>query len=300
MNPDTTQTSEEYVNRTLSRLQKSYRVTLTIAIIILTAEGIYLTVLNNKLASGLTVIGDYVENYQEDFDSIKKLAGQIPEATKYTKRIVQFEDALDNLNKAKDAKGMANLISQRIVNELNWQSDMITDYAQEFLKEEIQDLPEQLKQQIPKYSARLSHEVDNWVNNYCTAASDELGATFDTFLDKHADQIREFSEAADDEVALAKLDVELTREMAHFIETTPLDNYGTLQEQSEKMLSHIKAANEMLRPLATKKTEDLTPEERRLRRAVGLFMGAWKTRPSPFYGKMPKKLMRGNMSKKPY
>ena len=133
MNPDTTQTSEEYVNRTLSRLQKSYRVTLTIAIIILAAEGIYLTVLNNKLASGLTVIGDYVENYQEDFDSIKKLAGQIPEPAKYTERIVQFEDALDNLNKAKDAKGVANLISQRIVNELNWQSDMITDYAQEQL-----------------------------------------------------------------------------------------------------------------------------------------------------------------------
>ena len=139
-------------------------------------------------------------------------------------------------------------------------------------KEEIQELPEQLKQQIPKYSARLSHEVDNWVNNYCSAASDELGATFDTFLEKHADQIREFSEAADDEAALAKLDVELTREMAHFMETTPLDNYGTLQEQSEKMLSRIKAANEMLRPLATKKTEDLTLGERRLRRAVGLFM----------------------------
>ena len=86
MNPDTTQTSEEYVNRTLSRLQKSYRVTLTIAIIILAAEGIYLTVLNNKLASGLTVIGDYVENYQEDFDSIKKLAGQIPETGEYTDR----------------------------------------------------------------------------------------------------------------------------------------------------------------------------------------------------------------------
>jgi hypothetical protein len=272
MNPDTTQTSEEYVNRTLSRLQKSYRVTLTIAIIILAAEGIYLTVLNNKLASGLTVIGDYVENYQEDFDSIKKLAGQIPETTDYSDRIAQFEKAVDKINEAKNAKGMANLISQRIVNELNWQGDMITDYAQEFLKEEIQDLPEQLKNQVPKYSNRLSNTVTDWANEYCTSASDELGDTFDTFLDNHADQIREFSEAADDEAALAKLDVELTREMAHFMETTPLDNYGTLQEQSEKMLSRIKAANELLRPLATKKTEDLTPEERRLRRAVGLFM----------------------------
>lgn len=272
MSTEHNQVTEEYVDRTLARLQKSYRITLTVAIVILAAEGIYLTWLNKKLATDLPVIGEYVKNYEDDFDSIKNMAGQISSPDKYADRIKQFEGALDKVNEAKNAQSVANLISQRIVNELHWQGDMIADYAEDFLKEELQNLPEQMKQQIPKYSARLIHEVDNWVNNYTSAASDEMGATFDAFLGKHADQIREFSEAADDEAALAKLDAELLQELVYFMDTTPLEKYGSLQEQSNKMLHRIQAANELLRPLVTKKTEDLTPEERRLRRAVGLLM----------------------------
>ena len=34
----------------------------------------------------------------------------------------------------------------------------------------------------------------------------------------------------------------------------------------------LKAANELLKPLANKKTEELTENERQLRRAIGIFM----------------------------
>ena len=54
--------------------------------------------------------------------------------------------------------------------------------------------------------------------------------------------------------------------------TTSLENYGTLEEQSDLFLSRLKAANELLKPLANKKTEELTEDERQLRRAIGIFM----------------------------
>lgn len=272
MNSDNSNTSEEFVNRTLARLQKTYRLTLTVTIVILAAEGIYLTWLNNKLADVLEVVQITVDNHRDDFNSAKELVNKIPAKSEYADKIAKLDNALDAITKAKNAEGVAELISGRIVNELNWQRDVIASNARDYLRKELEQLPLRINKLIPEYSGRLSHEVDNWIRNYCTATSDELGTTFDTFLDQHSEDIRKFSEATDDEEALARLDKELTMQWVHFMENTPLDKYGTLKDQSDRMLRRIKAANELLRPLVIKNTEDLTPEERRLRRAVGLLM----------------------------
>jgi gas vesicle protein len=272
MNSDNSNTSEEFVNRTLARLQKTYRLTLTVTIVILAAEGIYLTWLNNKLADVLEVVQITVDNHRDDFNSAKELVNKIPAKSEYADKIAKLDNALDTITKAKNAEGVAELISSRIVDELNWQRDVIASNARDYLRKELEQLPLRINKLIPEYSGRLSHEVDNWIRNYCTATSDELGTTFDTFLDQHSEDIRKFSEATDDEEALARLDKELTIQWVHFMENTPLDKYGTLKDQSDRMLRRIKAANELLRPLVIKNTEDLTPEERRLRRAVGLLM----------------------------
>ena len=272
MNSDNSNTSEEFVNRTLARLQKTYRLTLTVTIVILAAEGIYLTWLNNKLADVLEVVQITVDNHRDDFNSAKELVNKIPAKSEYADKIAKLDNALDTITKAKNAEGVAELISSRIVDELNWQRDVIASNARDYLRKELEQLPLRINKLIPEYSGRLSHEVDNWIRNYCTATSDELGTTFDTFLDQHSEDIRQFSEATDDEEALARLDKELTIQWVHFMENTPLDKYGTLKDQSDRMLRRIKAANELLRPLVIKNTEDLTPEERRLRRAVGLLM----------------------------
>ncbi len=272
MNQENTNTSGEFVNRTLARLQKTYRVTLIVAIAILAAEGIYLSWLNNKLKDGLTVIPQIVNDNRAGFDDIKEWITKIPAKSEYEQKLTQFENALNKVNEAKDAEGVANLISQRVVSELDWQGYMIASHARDYLQEEMQELPDWMNQQIPKYGARLSHEVDNWAHNYFAATSEELGTAFDTFLDNHADQIREFSEATDDKTALDKLDQELIQELANFMETTALDKYGSLKVQSDRMLRRIKAANELLEPIARKKASDLSSEERRLSRAIGLFM----------------------------
>ncbi len=272
--------SEEYVDRTLARLQKSFRLTLGVAIFILAAEGIYLTVLNSMLADRLTVVDDYAKLYRGEFDTAKEWMGKIPAKDAYADKIKTFETALEKVNEAKNPKGAAAMISKYIVNELDWQKESITDRARIFLQGELDDLPEQLGQLIPKYSARFRHEVDNWTHNFFGATSEGMGTTFDAFLDTHADQIREFSEAADDETALDKLDAELTVELARFLESTSLEKYGTLQDQSNRMLARIRAANELLQPLALKKIEDMTPEERRLSRAVGIFMKKLQSTPA--------------------
>ena len=264
--------AEQYVADTVSRMQKSVQTTMIVAAVILIVEIAYFSILNNKIAEGLTAIPDMVEAYQDDFNKINDMAGKIPEIGTYSNEIAKAQTILDGINGAEGTTNVAGRITGMIVHEIRTQENMIAQYSSELLQDNLGNLPEWVQAQIPKYSGRLQERTDLWINQFCVASSDELGATFDTFLESNGDQIRAFSEATDDELALEKLDEELTAQIAVFMGTTSLENYGTLEEQSDRFLSRLKAANELLKPLANKKTEELTEDERQLRRAIGIFM----------------------------
>ena len=264
--------AEQYVADTVSRMQKSVQTTMIVAAVILIVEIAYFSILNNKIAEGLTAIPDMVEAYQDDFNKINDMAGKIPEIGTYSNEIAKAQTILDGINGAEGTTNVAGRITGMIVHEIRTQENMIAQYSSELLQDNLGNLPEWVQAQIPKYSGRLQERTDLWINQFCVASSDELGATFDTFLESNGDQIRAFSEATDDELALEKLDEELTAQIAVFMGTTSLENYGTLEEQSDLFLSRLKAANELLKPLANKKTEELTEDERQLRRAIGIFM----------------------------
>ena len=264
--------AEQYVADTVSRMQKSVQTTMIVTAVILIIEIAYFSILNNKIAEGLTAIPDMVEAYQDDFDKINEMAGKIPEIGTYSNEIAKAQTILDGVNGAEGTTNVVGRITGMIVHEIRTQENMIAQYSSELLQDNLGNLPEWVQAQIPKYSGRLQERVDLWINQFCVASSDELGSTFDTFLESNSDQIRAFSEATDDELALEKLDEELTAQIAVFMGTTSLENYGTLEEQSDRFLSRLKAANELLKPLANKKTEELTENERQLRRAIGIFM----------------------------
>ena len=264
--------AEQYVADTVSRMQKSVQRTVIFAAVILIVEIAYFSILNNKITEGLTAIPDMVEAYQDDFNKINDMAGKIPEIGTYSNEIAKAQTILDGINGDEDTTNVAGRITGMIVHEIRTQENMIAQYSSELLQDNLGNLPEWVQAQIPKYSGRLQERVDLWINQFCVASSDELGSTFDTFLESNGDQIRAFSEATDDELALEKLDEELTAQIAVFMGTTSLENYGTLEEQSDLFLSRLKAANELLKPLANKKTEELTEDQRQLRRAIGIFM----------------------------
>jgi hypothetical protein len=198
------------------------------------------------------------------------------EAKNSPEKFEQLKEMIGRINEPEDIEGMANLISQKIVGEMDSQGYMLTTTTKDYLRQNIDELPEWVKKQIPKYGARLRHESSNWIDFYCQSASDELGQTFDAFLEDNADKIREFTERTDDNETLDKLDEALTEEIVNFMENTDIEDYGTLKEQSDKFLKRLEAANELLRPLATKKTEDLTPQQLRLRSAIALFVSQTK------------------------
>ena len=198
------------------------------------------------------------------------------EAKNSPEKFEQLKEMIGRINEPEDIEGMANLISQKIVGEMDSQGYMLTTTTKDYLRQNIDELPEWVKKQIPKYGARLRHESNNWIDFYCQSASDELGQTFDTFLEDNADNIREFSERTDDNETLDKLDEALTEEIVNFMKNTDIEDYGTLKEQSDKFLKRLKAANKLLRPLATKKTKDLTPQQLRLRSAIALFVSQTK------------------------
>jgi hypothetical protein len=273
MNQENNKAAEEFVKNTAAQLQKSFRNTLIAAVVILTIESIYFTVLNNKIAEGLTAIPVMVESYRGDFDKIKELANKIPDRSSYENSLTQVEGYLDRINKGSgEVEGVADLVSQKIVAELDYQGHMVSSTASKYLKENLTDLPEWVEKRIPKYGSSLRFKIDGWMHYYCQSASDGLGGTFDTFLDDNADKIREFSEAADDEDTLDKLDEELTLGLVEFIKTVPIEKYGTLKSQADELKRRLEAANDLLRPLAYNETKDLNKQQLRLRSAVALFM----------------------------
>jgi hypothetical protein len=198
------------------------------------------------------------------------------EATRSPERFEEIKQMISRINEPEDIEGIANLISQKIVGEIDSQGYMISTTANDYIKQNIDALPEWVKKQIPQYGARLRHEANAWIDFYCKSVSDGLGETFDAFLDDNADMIKEFTEKTDDAEILDKLDEALTEELVAFMKNTSIEEYGTLQEQSDRFLKRLKSANELLAPLASKKTEDLTDSERRLRHAVALFVGKMK------------------------
>ena len=264
--------AEAYVASSLKRLHRSFNVTLYVAGIVLTIEAGYFYFMNKALKEGLTAIPAVVEQYRGDFDQIKELANKLPSPTEYSEKIAEAEGVLDKINEAEDPEGIANLISQRIVGEIDTQGYTLVEGAKDYLEANIDEIPAWVKLQVPKYAGRLESQVDLWIGSFCVATSEELGSTFDAFMNDNADTIREFSEATDDEATLNELDEELTEALASFMETTPIENHGTLKQQSDNFLERLKAANELIGPLATKDTADLTEEEKRLRKALALFV----------------------------
>ena len=345
--------AEGYVDHTLKRLQKSFRVTTIATIVILAIETIYFVVLTDAIGSGLKAMSVvHVEQYKDEIDEylfnparrsladIKGHADDVPrsleimfhhlpekaivgqysnevekaavylgkgndwleikenystvtnnletarrtlkvfneESKNSGEKFAQAKVLINKINEPKDIEGIANLISQKIVGEMDAQGYMLTTSATDFLKQNIDELPEWVKKQIPKYGAQFRHETDSWINYYCKSVSDGLGSTFDTFLDDNADKIKEFSKRTDDEETLDKLDEAMTEELVKFMENTSIEKYGTLKDQSDRFLKRLEAANKLLLPLATKKTEDLSNHELRLRSAIALFMVEVKKR----------------------
>ena len=115
MSQENNKAAEEFVKNTAAQLQKSFRNTLIAAVVILTVESIYFTVLNNKIAEGLTAIPELVSAYRGDFDKIKELAEKIPDRSVYEGSMTKVEGYLDNINKGgTEVEGVANLVSQKL------------------------------------------------------------------------------------------------------------------------------------------------------------------------------------------
>jgi len=285
--------SEKHISNSLLELRKSYKNWVRATIIVLTLEIVYFGVINYFFADNITVVEDYIGIYEDRFNTTLETARMFPEKTDYEDHVVmvekvldniinakenhaselaRFENALDKVNNARDPEGVADMISRELVSEIQFQGYKISTFGRDYLSEEMKKAPQWARAQIPRYGARLRHEVDNWIHQFCNATSNGLGETFDAFLDNHADGIREFSEATDDQATLDKLDEEFIEDLAVFMETTPIENYGSLKDQADQLLARIRAANELLKPLVRKETKDLTQDELRLRRAVGLFM----------------------------
>ena len=255
----------QYVDQTVSRLQKSVKTTAIVTVALLLFQIIYFTYINNRIASDLpAVVNPHVETHKDKIYWALDIAGKMPEHSTYEQHVPKAHKILDSFGPTE--------IASLVVKEIRTQENMITEYSSELFQQNLGNLPEWVQTQIPRYSGRLQDKAELWINQFCIACSDELGQTFDTFLESNGDQIRAFSEATDDEQALELLDEELTTEISVFMGTTSLENYGTLEEQSNRFLARLKAANDLLKPLANKKTEELTEDERQLRRAIGIFM----------------------------
>ena len=292
MSKNTSPSVAAFIRANHAKTKSSFTFTFIVAIVVLTLEAGYLFYLGNAIDSELTdlrevTIPTYRKQYKVDevlayADKVKKWRDYqhyVTNAeTKINKviaeeyRLKELEYALDQINAGQDPDEMADLITRKILHELESQENWLTTQARTYAKENLGELPEWSKKQIPKYGAELRHNVDEWITTLCASTTDEFGKTFDAFLESNADAIKEFSESSDDEVVLEKLDAELTELIVQMLETTPIENHGDLKEQSDKFKKRLVAANELLAPLVNLETEQLDPHQRRLRKAVALFM----------------------------
>lgn len=285
--------SAAFIRENHAKTKRSFNLTLIVAVVVLTAESAYLYLLQKRIDRELKAfdvtetVGTYRQQYK--VNDVIEIAKKAKEWRKYKHyvddaedflnkvsaeeyRLKELEYALDQINTGQDPDEMADILTRKIILEIESQENWLTMHAKRYAKDNLGELPDWTKKQIPKYGSELRHNVKQWITTLCVSTSDEFGETFDTFLEENADAIKEFSESTDDQAVLDKLDTELTEMIVQLLETTPIENLGDLQEQSDKFKKRLVAANEMLTPLVRLETEQLDPQQRRLRKAVALFM----------------------------
>ena len=253
--------SEEFVETTRNRLERSYKNSVITTIGVLSLVTLYFVLLNKFFVNDVVEVAQtYTDLYKDDAEKYTSL----------TKEGVKITDALTDPEKAPGivVRILAEQTEDTIKGEgITWESWVAT------LKKNLKKIPEWSEDgDTARIGDTMEARVEKWTLQVLQDSTTELGETIDAYLENNKSAVAKFAEDAEDEDALNILADGLQDELVRFMDETEITNKGTLADQSRNVLIKLQNANRILKELAEKDSKDLDREQRQLRLAIALMM----------------------------
>jgi len=253
--------SEEFVETTRNRLERSYKNSVITTIGVLSLVTLYFVLLNKFFVNDVVEVAQtYTDLYKDDAEKYTSL----------TKEGIKITNALTDPEKAPGI--VVRILAEQTEGTIKAESITWESWVAD-LKTNLQKIPQWAEDEdTSKIGDSMEKRVENWTLQVLQDSTTELGETIDLYLENNKSAIAKFSEDTEDEDALNILADGLQSELVRFMNETETTNKGTLADQSRNVLIKLQNANRILKELAEKDSKDLDREQRQLRLAIALMM----------------------------
>jgi len=172
-----------------------------------------------------------------------------------------------NLNRTLEPQRAAEVATGLIVEQVDSHGPEIASQIRQQAPKVIEQLPDMAIKQIPQYRTNLENQVESDMTRYFSSSSTELGKTFDELIDANKDSIGQMLKDGKDPEATKAVGAAMSAELSKYVEKTSL-NGETLGTKLDEAYNSLALVEKRMAKLSA--NQNLTPQEKKARRAIGL------------------------------
>ena len=187
------------------------------------------------------------------------------------------------LNKTLEPTAAAEVATGLIATQVEEQGPEIAKQVRQQVPQLIEKLPDYAIAQLPQYRTALESQVENDMTKYFTSSSKELGASFDELLDANKESISQMLKDGKDPEAVKAVGDAMEKEMLSYADSTKMGGESLSTKLNEAYVS-LSAVDKRMAKLAA--NQNLTPQEKKARRAIGILSRTVETAQKQSGGKI--------------
>ena len=184
----------------------------------------------------------------------------------------------NHLNNTLEPKAAAQVATGLLAEQVEAQGPQIAADIRQRVPKLIEGLPDYAIKQLPQYRTALESQVENDMTKYFTSSSKELSNSFDELLDSNKASIGQMLKDGKDPEATRVVGNALEKEMLTYVTTVSL-NGETLSTKLDSAYDSLTRVDTRLAKLAA--NQNLTPQEQKARRAIGILSNTVNTTSAP-------------------
>ena len=187
------------------------------------------------------------------------------------------------LNNTLKPVAAAEVATGLIATQVDEQGPQIAAQVRQQIPQLIEKLPDYAIAQMPQYRSALENQIEADMQRYFTSSSAELGKSFDELLDANKDSISQMLKDGKDPQAVKAVGDAMEQEMLGYAESTKI-NGESLTAKLDQAYVSLSAVDKRMAKLAA--NQNLTPQEKKARRAIGILTRTIETAQKQSGGKI--------------
>jgi flagellar biosynthesis chaperone FliJ len=165
-------------------------------------------------------------------------------------------------------KSAAEIAKGVIAQKVDEQATTLAEDLKQRVPALIAQAPDYALQQMPQYREALEQRIETDLAQHMDGAAQQMDEHLNGFIKDHQSEIKQLLASADDKEAMGQLCEQMEKDFMTSLKETTVSGGESLQAKIDKSLGTLKTVQKRMTRLAT--ATDLTPEERKTRRAIAI------------------------------